>query len=281
MLRRVMMAAGGGGGGGYAAETTTWENRINALGGSVTTQEKDWADALIVAINSASYGSKIVYLLPFIGASIAAHRVPLRDALNVGAAISTGFTDADCDTATGLDNSAEANKWLDSGIKASQLGSNSNGGLGWYERNWGNGVNVEPIGAYGATSSPDERFVIDLRSNLQNFRWGTPSGSAAGSASSASNGHYYGQRSSATLRRLYKDGVNLGSDGTSSVTPTRAADGYILVHGCNSSISIGYIPAPWKGRGACAYMTDGTLSDADAADFHSLLNTYLITPTGR
>lgn len=276
MMRRFgAVSGGGGGGGGYAAETTTWESRIIALGGSVTTVEKDLADALIKAIQAASYGAKIVYLLPFIGASIAAHRVPLRDSLDVGAATSTGFTDADCDTATGLDNSAEANKWLDTKIKASQLGTSSNGGLGWYERAWGAGSNVEPMGSYNSDAS--QRFNLDLRTSFQRFRWGATTGSQAGPATSASSAHYYGQRSSSTLRRIYKDGVSLGSDGTANDGTDSAGYQNIIVHGCNNQVS----PTPWKGRGACAYMTDGTLSDADVADFHTLLGTYLITPTGR
>jgi hypothetical protein len=37
----------------------------------------------------------------------------------------------------------------------------------------------------------------------------------------------------------------------------------------------------WKGRCAVAYATDGTLSGTEVADLHTLLDTYLITPTGR
>lgn len=279
-----MMCSGRASGGSYDAETLTWETRINALGGSVTTQEKDWADALINAIQAATYGSKIKYLLPFIGDSIAAHRVPLRDSLAVGAATLVGptpLTDANCDTATGLVNSTEQSGALDTKIKPSQLGTSNNGGLGWYERAWGAGVGVEPIGTSGSNNSPDQRFVLDLRSSFQRFRWGGVTNSQAGPVTTAGSGHYYGQRSSSTLRRIYKNGLSLGDDGTNGDSATRANETTIWVCGCLDSSGVGTVQAFWKGRGACAYLTDGTLSDADVADFHALLGTYLITPTGR
>jgi hypothetical protein len=281
----LVMAARGtasGGGGGYSAETTAWINGITALSGSVTTSEKNIADAIIVAIQGASYGSKIKYLLPFIGGNIAAHRMPLRDSLAVGAASSLGtapFVDADCTTATGLSNSTEKDAYLDSLIKPSQVGTSDNGGLGWYERNIGLGSNVEPIGVYGlSASTPVSRFVLDLRTSFQRFRWGDVAGSQAGPATTATNGHYYGQRSSTTLRRIYLNGASLGSDGTATTTDVGIADQTIMVMGCKTgSGSL----TPWKGRGACAYLTDGTMSDADVAAFHTLLGTYLIAPTGR
>ena len=272
MLRRVMMAGGGGGGN---AELDAWVDGITALGGSVTSGEIAIASALIVAIQGASYGSKIKYLLPFIGSSIACHRMPLRDALAVGAAGSAGFTDADCDTSTGLVNSTEAAKYLNTSITPHQLGTSENGGLGWYERDWGAGSNVEPMGAYNTDAS--ERFCLDLRASFQRFRWGSTVGSQAGPATTTSTAHYYGQRSSSTLRRIYKDGTSLGDDGTASDPAAGSNYQPIYVHGCNNSVS----PTPWKGRGACAYLTDGTMSDADVAAFHTLLGTYLITPTGR
>jgi hypothetical protein len=281
----LVMAARGtasGGGGGYSAETTAWINGITALSGSVTTSEKNIADAIIVAIQGASYGSKIKYLLPFIGGNIAAHRMPLRDSLAVGAASSLGtapFVDADCSTATGLSNSTEKDAYLDSLIKPSQIGTSDNGGLGWYERNIGFGSNVEPIGAYGlSTSTPVSRFVLDLRSSIQKFRWGDTLGTPAGPATTATNGHYYGQRSSTTLRRIYVDGTSLGSDGTGADAVAGINDQTILVMGSRDSSGL---KTSWKGRGACAYLTDGTMSDADVAAFHTLLGTYLIAPTGR
>ena len=278
MLRRVMMA----GGGGYDAETITWESRIIALGGSVTTPEKDLADALINAIQAASYGSKIQYLLPFIGASIAAHRVPLRDTLNVGAATNGGaspFTDSDCDTSTGIVNSTEKAAFLDTLINPSQLGINNNGGVGWWERNWGAGIGVSPIGTYGITTvSGDERFLLDLRSSMERFRWGGVTNSQAGPGTTAGNGHYYGQRSSSTLRRIYKNGTSLGTDGTALDSAEKATDQTMYAAAVHS---VGDSLETWKGRGAVAYLTDGTLSDADVAAFHTLLDTYLITPTGR
>ena len=266
---------------GSVTEMSTYLGRISALGGSLTSGEETIAEDLIAAIQGAGYGSKIIYLLPFIGSSIAAHRVPLRDAPNVGAATNGGaspFTDANCDTATGIVNSTEQAAFLDTLILGSQLGASNNAGIGWWERDWGAGSGVSPVGAYSITNSPDERFLLDLRNTMERFRWGGVSSSAAGPGTSAGNGHYYGQRSSATLRRIYKDGVSLGTDSTSSDAAARANEQTIYAVGVHS---ISDTAEYWKGCGAVFYLTDGTLSDADVADFHALLDTYLITPTGR
>jgi hypothetical protein len=277
MAMMVQGAGGGGGGGSYDAETVAWYTRIGALGGSVTTQEKDWANALILAIKGETYGAKIIYLLPFIGTSIAAHRVPLRDTLAKGAATNGGaspFVDADC-TNNGIANPTEKAAYLDTKIIPQDVNSN-NIGLGWYERAIGFGTGVEPMGVYDSTTAGNTRCVIDLRSNVQRFFYCTTSNGAS-VATTAGNAHYYGQRSSATLRRLYKNGSTLASNTTSDSGFGNNAYSILAMVMQNHLGIASY----WKGRGACAYVTDGTLSDADVAAFHTLLGTYLITPTGR
>lgn len=264
-------------GGGYQTETTLWETRGNALGGSVTTTEKNYADALVVAIKAASYASKIRYLLPFIGAGIAFHRVPLIDVLNVGAASlygGTPLTDANCDTSTGLVNSTEQSGGLNTLIQAQSLhpSDSTSGGMGFWERNWGAGTGVEPIGCYDASGS--DRFVIDLRSTLQRFRWGNATGTQAGPGTTAGSKHYYGQVVGSTnTTEIYADGSSLGSNGTSNQA---GPSENIFVMGCNQPTD-----TFWKGRCAVAYLTDGTMSSGDVSAFHTLLNTYLISATGR
>jgi hypothetical protein len=268
-------------------ETLTWISRIEALGGSVTSGEITIADDLIKAIKAESFNAKILYLLPLIGESIAAHRVPLRDALDVGAATLAGsvpFTDSNCATASGLTNSTEQHAGLDTGLTPADLDSvstlsNINGGLGFWERDIGFGSGVEPIGCYDAAGSPDYRYLLDLRSSMKYLRWGSPSGAPAGAGTSAASAHYYGQKSSNTSRKLFEDGV-LVHENTSSVNSgSGGADTNICVMG--SLAASGSTLYAWKGRCAVAYLTDGSLSDAEAADMHALLNTYLITPTGR
>jgi hypothetical protein len=265
----------GGGGGGYVAETLTWESRIGALGGSVTTGEKDLANALIVAIQAASYGAKILYLLPFIGNGVAAHRVPLRDSMDVGAADSTGFVDADCTTATGIANPTEVNKWFNTKVKPQDVYT-SRLGLGWWERAIGFGSNVEPMGCYDSVIGGSGRCCIDLRTNAERFSYGHVPWSV-NSGLSASSSHYYGQMTSDPNTEIFKDGALLASNTLSSGFNSSNSR-TIHVMGLQDHTGTVY---PWKGRGAVAYITDGSLSDADVAAFHSLLNTYLVVPTGR
>lgn len=262
------------------AEHITYLSRIAALGGSLTAPEEALTLALIQQIQAASYGSKIRYLLPFVGAGIAANRVPLRDSFGVGAATLIGgtpLTDANCDTATGLVNSTEQAGCLNTLVSPLNFGSGAqNIGFGFWERNWGAGTGVEPMGCYEA-SNGNNRWCLDLRASFERFRAGNVTNSQAGPASTASSAHYYGQRFSSTLRRIFKNGTTLGSDGT-TLDIIAAVGDEVYVMGCNQNgASVTY----WKGRCAVAYITDGSLADADVAALHTLLDTYLVTPTGR
>ncbi len=221
-------------------ETEIWLNRIKATGGYVSQYEISLIDALATKINSETFASKIIYMLPFVGNNIRAQCVPLFDKLNVGPADNYGFVDTDCKTSRGLSNIGTVSKYLDTKIKPSQLGSNNNGGLGWWELDMQYGANPEPIGVYSSTNSPDQRFLLDLRSTLQYFRWGGVTNSQAGVSTRSSNGFYYGQRSSSILRRIYKNGNPLGTDGTASDAAVGANEQAIVMFGARSNSPLGY-----------------------------------------
>lgn len=260
--------------GGGEAETRLWMQRVLAGGGDFNVNSLIYADNLVKGLRSQTFYSKIVWLNPLLGRGINAARVPLIDTLNVGSSTNFGFLDSDFSESVGLSNPAESAKYMDSLIKPSQLGTSNNGGLGWWEKNWGAGSGVEPIGAYNTTGT-NNRYVIDGRSNLQGFRWGLP-GNSAGDTSTFSNAHYYGQRSNAVLRSLFKNGSTLGVDNTTSDPTSGTNENNIYWMGCNEG------PASyWKGRCAVTYMTDGTLTSLEVSTLNTLLNTLLISVTGR
>ena len=215
---------------------------------------------------------KIVYLLPLLGNNINAARVPIIDTLAVGAALNNGFVDGDFSESVGLTNN-DSPKYLNSQIKPSQLGVSNNGGLGWWETNIGFGTGVEPIGCYGGLAFWQGRFVLDFRTTVESFRWGD-SANAATRLASASNGHYYGQRSSPIIRVLYNNGMLIASG--NNVSDTTASETQIFIHGCNGSPT-----SYWSGTCAVAYMTDGTLSDAQVIELNTILHDNLMVPTGR
>jgi hypothetical protein len=256
-----------------AAETIVWRDRVIAAGGGFENNSLAIANNLVRVLHGKSYYSKIKYLLPMLGQGIGAARVPLIDSLNVGAATNTSFLDADFNQSTGLQGNGTT-KRLDSLIKPSQLGTSNNGGLGWWENNISLGGNVQPIGCYNTAST--NRYVIDLRANVRNFRWGVP-GNGAGDTTTATNGHYYGQRSSSTNRSLYFNASLLNSNATNDAT-SGASDRSILIVGCDEG---GSTITPWPGRGAMAYLTDGSLTTIEISDFDAVLRSYLFAPTGR
>lgn len=286
--------SGSGGGGKYANQTapatagakgtvvirypnathpyTIWKDRVILAGGTFESDSKEIALNLVNALKASGFYSKIVWFAPFLGANLAAARVPLIDVLNVGIMANTGFVDGDFDQATGLQGNGSS-KYLDSLIKPSQLGASDNGGMGWWETNFTGSGNVEPMGCYNSGSS--QRYVVDVRGDAFRFFWGATTG-GANDGEAGGNHHYYGQRVSATDRTCYKNGTQPGAANTANPSVSGSADNTIYICGANESPV-----APWPGRGAAAYMTDGTLSLGNIADLHALLGTYLMTPTGR
>jgi hypothetical protein len=47
------------------------------------------------------------------------------------------------------------------------------------------------------------------------------------------------------------------------------------------ALTAGGTTSYWKGRCGVAYLTDGTLTDQEVADFHAALRDYLLIPSGK
>lgn len=251
-----------------------WASTVTSIGGTYDSTDLDICRNLVTAIDAATYAAKIVHLLPILGTNVAATRRALINTLGVGAtATNTNFVDADYTRATGLKGNG-SNKRFTLAFTPSQLGASNSGGMGY----WENGIDFtgsgsEPLGATGAVGN--QRFSLDLRSARRFASWGTPA-NVFDQSSAAVNGHYYLQRSSSTQRDLYLNGSLLGSN-TSSDSASGAGDNFVELMAITYPGTTYY----WKGRCACAYFTDGTLTSTEVSDFHSLLSGYLITPTGR
>jgi hypothetical protein len=256
-------------------EVATWASAVASAGGTLTSNSLLIADTLIAQLKTRSYASKVVYLLPLLGGNLNAARVPLRDSLNVGIAGNINCVDADFSESTGLQGNG-TNKALDTLIRANQLGSGNNGGLGYWENNYTGASNFELMGSYDSAGSNAYLLYADSAgSPRQLFCWGLFANYAV-QASNGSSGHYYGQRTSTSDRRLYKNGSQIAVNSTNDTAVSGISDATIRVLG-----SGGHFLNYSSGRCAVAYMTDGTMSGADITDFHALLNTYLIGPTGR
>lgn len=253
-------------------ETAIWAAGVLAAGGGFETNSLLIANGFMRQLKLRSYAPKIVYLLPLLGTGIGAARMPLVDTLNVGAATNTNFVNADFSQGAGLQGNG-SNKLFSTLVFASQLGSSSNGGLGWYENNVSFAGDVQPMGSYN--NAADNRYVLDLRSNRESFRWGN-AGNDANSGATAVNAHYYGQRSSATSRVIYKNGSSLASNTTNDGTSGSNERAILLFSGNEPGAS-----TTWAGRCAATYLTDGTLTDPEIADLDLLIRAYLLGPTGK
>jgi hypothetical protein len=252
-------------------DTRAWRTAVIEAGGTLLRDSAPIADGLVRALTLSTFDSKVIWLLPLLGANLAAAITPLRDSLGAGRPSAYGLLDADFSQRVGLQGNGTT-KYLDTLITPAQLGTAGNGGLGWWELAISYGGNVEPIGCYNTALT--NRFVLDLRSSLRSFWWGGNT-TTAGQVSAAANEHYYGQRSSATRREFYVSGQLMDVD-TANDAASGAGDKTIHVLGSREA-SV----TPWPGRCGVAYLTDGTLTPAEADQVHTILRETLLRPTGR
>lgn len=258
-----------------AALYNAWRAGAVAASGTFTGSSEVLAANLADALFGASYYSKIKALYPLLGGNLATARMPLIDTLTKGIATNANFVNGDFSESTGLQGNG-TNKCLNLIYTPNDLNTSQRGGLGYWERSSVTTDNRMPMGA-----NTSEYFMIISYNQVGllevAFYWGAGGAARANDTSSIMQAkHYYGQRISSTDRRIYKDGV-LKTTSTTSNTPTGTTVPIRLMSGGDT----GGAGSWWDGRCGVAYLTDGTLSDADAAALHTLLGTYLITPTGR
>lgn len=262
-------------------ETIVWRDGILARGGTLSDASITLADELIVALKAETFTGKLVYLLPFLGSDIVGARMPLRDTRGVGIATNSGFTNSDFSESTGLQGGGT--KYLDTLLRTNLLNNSDvgNGGIGVWE------MSASPLGGWaGGGVIPD-----GANASFCGLRMSTPEVSSAfywndGVAANQANlaeaptrAHYYGQRSSASSRVLYKNGssaaVNTTADPRTMTSSSATTIGAMAWHTATAFESY------WPGRLGVFYLTDGTLTASEVNRLHSLLDTYLIAPTGR
>lgn len=259
-------------------ETKLWLAGVLARGG-VTSLSLSVANNLVQQIKAATYANKLRYLLPLLGTNLNSALVPIWDVARLGLSTinsaGTPLTDAAFSEATGITGTGAGNIILP--FTFGQIAS-VNGGVGyWAKAVDQSGTNSIVVGTH--ENSGSDRFGVDLRNTTTNeiFFWGS-SANSVGTATTAGNHHYYGQRSSATSRAIYRDGAIVGSPNTTSDPATNYNNRAPRLMGAISA-SAGEFYA--KGQCYCAYFTDGSLNSTEIADLHTLLNTWLISPLGR
>ena len=213
-----------------------------------------------------------------LGKNLATALVPLRDTLKVGLATNTNFVDADYTQSIGL-VSTGTNKILNTNLKPNQIGSSNNGGLGYWELNTfpSDPAQSEQAGTYANNGQYRYGLYLKTSATRRIFWWGDASNYCGDITTAPSVGHYYGQRSSLTSRKLYYSGAQIGSTNTTSDTMTGVGDNSMRLLGSYQVGANVYVAS----KCGLAYFTDGTMTDAEILDFHSALSTYLISASGK
>lgn len=258
---------------GLQPEVIVWAAGIASAGGTLTGNSQTYANNLMVQLNSESYRSGIIYLLPFLGADIIAARMPLIDSLGVGISTNSGFVNADFSESTGLQGAT--GKFLNTLFKMSQLNAtDQKGGIGVWELSTTRAGDGYIMGSSGATNT--NFYALEL-AGVQVYYWGDSGASRfTGSGGLNTPGFHLGQRTATNSLKYYYNS-NTPVVNSSTYTPAQLGDRDVYVGAVN------WVSGTLYGlrRIGLAIATDGTLSDADVIDLYNNLNTYLITPTGR
>lgn len=261
--------------------TTAWIQGITSSGGTLNDNSIRIAENFVREIKKETFYSKIMWLAPFLGSDIISARMPLIDVLSLGIMTNTGatnFTNSDFSESSGLQGGGT--KRLGTGMIGTNLDSpTSNGGLGYWENNAPSTAGGSVIGS--RQSNNQIIYVITSRNyttSTCNFYWGAGSSNTiySTSAGNASNGHWYGQSSSTTDRRIYKNGSRV-ANATNSESRPGLGDRQIEIMGTSANSFNEY----HSGRCAVAYLTKGNLTDEEAISMHNFLTNNLIVPTGR
>lgn len=258
-------------------EAARWAERVAANSGTLGAASLAIASRFMWEVENRTWKNKLLWIAPMLGSNLAAARTPLRDWLGGGLMANTAFVDGDFAETTGLQGNGSS-KVLNTGIRPAQLGrglNTSNGGIGYWELSINAGGTT--TGVMGCIET--DRYYLDLRTATATefFGWGS-SGNMPNGGVIATSVHYYGQRSSATRRDIFRSGVSVANNTTNDAAGNAPFDSRtIRLLGLDSTGTILYN----AGRCGLSYMTDGSLTDAEALDMHNCLNTYLKTASGK
>lgn len=259
-------------------ETLIWYGNALANGGTFEADTLSILNAFVVQAKAQTWWSKVSYMLPLMGGNLAAALTPLVG-LSRGRPTNVNFVDADFSQSTGLQGNGTS-KILNLPFTPAQIGSSSNGGIGTWALNPVDGTTTLPTGMLNNPGGGNRGFYIALRVATGNraFGWGllTNEATAAGAPAVA---HYYGQRSSATSRRLFQDAVEIATNVTNDTAGGITAANLRAMGDDPTNVTAG--PRFWGGRDGLFYYTNGTLTDPEITSLHETVRDYLMTPTGR
>lgn len=243
-----------------------WQLRVERIGGIMTVQSVGLATVLITALRDSDVYPHMRLLYLGLGGNLVAGTTPLIDRLGRGSTL-VGMSESHFSESTGI--TFDGTNYIRSGYYPSDLGSGGNGGMGWWEGAATESGNVEPMGC-ADDGNGSNRFVLDVRTGAAGgFRWGA-TGNVTQPGPGRAAAHYYGQRSSATSRVLYRDGVSIATNSTSDAASGASAQPIALGAG-----NYGGTYYPWTGRCKLAYLTDGTLSAEQVAALHTALADFV------
>jgi hypothetical protein len=261
-------------------QVATWRDRVTAFSGTFTDEQLSFINDFVNVLSAKDYFRDITVLYPFWGDDLTAALFPVLDFDARGQATNVGFLSGDYDPEIGL--TGDGTKRLTLPVQPNQLNvaANNNGGYGFWLTAW-SGASLD-FGYSANPGSVDTRFCVSLRAGASNsfFTWGAQVTGAVLVPSVAGTGFWIGQRASATSRKFFKDGAQIGSENTTN-DPATGSDLAQLRACALFRQHIGDYQGYLNGACGLVVLTNGGLSDAEVQDLYETLRDEFMTPTGR
>jgi hypothetical protein len=225
--------------------------RVTAAGGTLSATEESAINTLIGEIKTLGIWTKMKAIYPMVGASAAACAQNLKSSSFTGV-FNGGWTF----TSTGAEPNGTS-AYMDTGFNQSANLTNDNMHFSYYTNS---GTFAQLTGMGGLTTAPSNTYF--LRFNNQQLANQSDNNFTGPIISTL--GFYNVNRTSTTLRKLFFNGLSIGSV-TTAAAPV-----------ANSTYYLGAInPGVNYGNFKCAFSSIGEgLTDAEADDFYSAVQAF-------
>jgi hypothetical protein len=260
-------------------DLATFKTRVASNSGTLGASGEALASDLTAALRGFSAYEKLRYTAAFLGDDLNALLIPVYDPALSGPMTNNGFTLTDLNQSIGAQGSGNtgANHSLIIPRNANELGSSQNGGMGYREMNFNNAIASawQPCGFERSASGWGFELILRQAVPREAFSWQAYA-NAPDSGVACGNHNYYGQRSSATSREMFRNGVSIASDATND-TAANAGDSDIYLMAIRELAGATFY---FGGRCGLFYLTNGELTGPEVAELHTIIEDF-ITATGR
>jgi hypothetical protein len=235
--------------------------------GITDTTQQSAIDTLVLELKNADIWSKMKAIYPFVGGTATTHKWNLKDPRDLDVAFRLQFNGGWTHTSAGADPNG-SNAWVDTYFIPANNLTLASSNMSYYSTENNSSINESGVyisnGLFGFALRQSNQVVgVAYEVNLDRIT----------AANTDSRGFYLFSRSSQTVFKAFKNGVQLGSTVTRSATNLSDLNQSYVIGALRFVSSIGN----W-GNLNCAFATIGDgITDAEASSLYTIVQKYQTT----